>query len=469
MPRTQASILELLNNSTLVGPKFQEQGRYQLDEHLSSNFHWHRSDGSTDLSVYHVTSWKARDRATSTDVILKALVAFDPSDNPITYTLGTREAAVQAMAPAHPNILALLDAFDHRASSGRHAFLVTEQHGPSLATAVAKYSALVVLDEYNKYLDRFNPHFADMTLLKNIARQTLQGLDHLHACGIAHMGVSRENLALDKDFVWHDKAILSSIFSNTFNRKEGWLMKLIRSTRAVSNGELEQYIVNKRPQDRHTQDTLQTAGVKLTNFSKAVPYRLLQQAAKTQDQQMLQALAPYQLLPKDLLIPFTDRKRPPEEVLGLEYVGPAYDVWHFGCLMYELATGRELLSNLDYEQALGAISMKAVSNYSDDDCYLLEMSGVLGNLPREFIRRTPSFTKYYSHQDDSLKILRHIVAPYADGSRAVPRLLSRYCLYMTEQEVTQFSDFLRDALTVDPLRRSTASELLQHKWLQDIS
>jgi hypothetical protein len=54
----------------------------------------------------------------------------------------------------------------------------------------------------------------------------------------------------------------------------------------------------------------------------------------------------------------------------------------------------------------------------------------------QFIRRTPNFTKYYNHQDDSLRIVRHIVAPYADGSRAVPMLLSTYCHYMTEQQVS---------------------------------
>jgi hypothetical protein len=40
-------------------------------------------------------------------------------------------------------------------------------------------------------------------------------------------------------------------------------------------------------------------------------------------------------------------------------------------------------------------------------------------------------------------------------------------IVMMLMQVTQFSDFLRDALAADPLRRSTASELLQHKWLQD--
>jgi hypothetical protein len=59
-------------------------------------------------------------------------MALNHDHSPMTYTLGTREAALQAMAQSHPNILALLDAFDHRTSSARHAFLVTAQHGPNV-------------------------------------------------------------------------------------------------------------------------------------------------------------------------------------------------------------------------------------------------------------------------------------------------------------------------------------------------
>jgi len=55
--------------------------------------------------------------------------------------------------------------------------------------AVAKYSALSdwhnspprAEDDLQMYLVKEKPHFADMRLLKSIARQTLQGLKHLHA------------------------------------------------------------------------------------------------------------------------------------------------------------------------------------------------------------------------------------------------------------------------------------------------
>jgi len=68
-------------------------------------------------------------------------------------------------------------------------------------------------------------------------------------------------------------------------------------------------------------------------------------------------------------------------VLGLEYVGPAYDVWHFGCLMFELATGKGLLDQFDYNGIRDLIPKAAHKYYGDDDCYILEMTSVSGNLP----------------------------------------------------------------------------------------
>jgi serine/threonine protein kinase len=49
-----------------------------------------------------------------------------------SYAAGAREAAVHALAGRHPNVVSLLDAFEHRSSKGRHAAMVLEQCGSSL-------------------------------------------------------------------------------------------------------------------------------------------------------------------------------------------------------------------------------------------------------------------------------------------------------------------------------------------------
>ena len=76
----------------------------------------------------------------------------------------------------------------------------------------------------------------------------------------------------------------------------------------------------------HTQDTVHTVGVKLANFSKAVPYRLLQQAIKAQDHLMLQALPPSQLSAANFMTTEMARKRPPE--VKLHHLSAPGSSWH---------------------------------------------------------------------------------------------------------------------------------------------
>lgn len=56
---------------------------------------------------------------------------MEAGDN-TSYTSGMREAALHATAGRCPNIVAMLDAFEHRSSSGRHPVMVLEPCGASL-------------------------------------------------------------------------------------------------------------------------------------------------------------------------------------------------------------------------------------------------------------------------------------------------------------------------------------------------
>jgi len=49
-----------------------------------------------------------------------------------SYIAGMREAALHATAGRCPNIVSLLDAFEHRSSSGRHPVMVLERCGANL-------------------------------------------------------------------------------------------------------------------------------------------------------------------------------------------------------------------------------------------------------------------------------------------------------------------------------------------------
>lgn len=64
----------------------------------------------------------------------------------VSYLAGTREASLHAQACRHPNILQLLDAFEHRSSNGRHACMVLEKAGSNLyivsVSCISMYAAI---------------------------------------------------------------------------------------------------------------------------------------------------------------------------------------------------------------------------------------------------------------------------------------------------------------------------------------
>ena len=56
---------------------------------------------------------------------------MEAGDN-TSYTAGMREAALHATVGRHNNIVGLLDAFEHRNSSGRHPVMVLQPCGATL-------------------------------------------------------------------------------------------------------------------------------------------------------------------------------------------------------------------------------------------------------------------------------------------------------------------------------------------------
>jgi hypothetical protein len=60
-----------------------------------------------------------------------------------------------------------------------------------------------------------------------------------------------------------------------------------------------------------------------------------------------------------------------QEMLGMEYRAPPYDLWQLGLTCYTLATGQDLFAP------------EAGPRYDITDKHLGEMTGVLGRLPRE--------------------------------------------------------------------------------------
>jgi hypothetical protein len=70
-----------------------------------------------------------------------------------------------------------------------------------------------------------------------------------------------------------------------------------------------------------------------------------------------------------------------QEILGMtNYVAPAYDMWQFGCLMYEAATGIKLFSAV-LKKAL--LESNKNWGYGDQHFQLAAMVNVMGHVPQK--------------------------------------------------------------------------------------
>uniref|UniRef100_A0A8C6WTE5 non-specific serine/threonine protein kinase n=2 Tax=Neogobius melanostomus TaxID=47308 RepID=A0A8C6WTE5_9GOBI len=142
----------------------------------------------------------------------------------------------------------------------------------------------------------------------------------------------------------------------------------------------------------------------------------------------------------------TRQYRAVEVLIGAEY-GPPADIWSTACMAFELATGDYL-----FEPHSG-------EDYTRDEDHIAHIIELLGPLPLPFALSGRYSREYFSRRGD----LRHISSLKPWGLFEV--LLEKYEWPL--DQAAQFSDFLLTMLELEPDRRATARQCLQHAWLQD--
>jgi dual specificity tyrosine-phosphorylation-regulated kinase 2/3/4 len=126
--------------------------------------------------------------------------------------------------------------------------------------------------------------------------------------------------------------------------------------------------------------------------------------------------------------------RAPEVVLGIPY-GTPMDLWSFGCVLAELATGRPLFDGQD----------------EDDQIY--NWMDVLGVPPDDVIAVSRRRQVYFD--PDGL--------PLTPKKRRIP--LPRSLAVATRIRDSLLLDLISQCLTWDQARRITANEALRHPWI----
>lgn len=132
--------------------------------------------------------------------------------------------------------------------------------------------------------------------------------------------------------------------------------------------------------------------------------------------------------------------RAPEVILGHSY-NKKIDLWSLGCILAELYSGEVLFPN-------DALAM-----------LLARVIGILGPIDMEMLATGQETDKYFTKEYD----LYHINEETNQLEYIFPEESSlEHHLQVSD---VRFTDFLRDLLEINPQRRPTAREALDHPWL----
>ena len=142
------------------------------------------------------------------------------------------------------------------------------------------------------------------------------------------------------------------------------------------------------------------------------------------------------------------RYRAPEIILDYNY-DFACDIWSVACVIFELLTGFVLFEPVN-------------SPLNKDIHHLFLMEKMLGTIPTNF-KKESKRNKFLFDQKRNYHIKN--VKPFI--SKSLEERLTTQFLF-TKEESKEINDFLICGLEYDPLKRSTAKDLLKHPWLKNV-
>lgn len=130
------------------------------------------------------TVWLSRDNENGKHIALKVVRSAAHYTETAIDEIKLLKKVVEAN-PNHPgrkHVVSLLDSFEHKGPNGTHVCMVFEVLGENLLGLIK----------------RWNHRGIPMPLVKQITKQVLLGLDHLHReCGIIHTDLKPENVLIE--------------------------------------------------------------------------------------------------------------------------------------------------------------------------------------------------------------------------------------------------------------------------------
>uniref|UniRef100_A0A3Q3M747 non-specific serine/threonine protein kinase n=1 Tax=Mastacembelus armatus TaxID=205130 RepID=A0A3Q3M747_9TELE len=381
--------------------------------------------------------------------------------------------------PYRETIVQLIDDFKISGINGVHVCMVLEVLGHQLL----------------KWIIKSNYMGLPLVCVKTIIRQVLQGLDYLHTkCKIIHTDIKPENILLDVDEVYIRRlAAEATIWQRTGAPPPSGSSGAERHVGKLSKNKKKKLKRKAKRQQRLLEERLvdiqvltpvvllllllssivllanqnKTGNVKCSLQSKSFHFLLYNMTSLclpsvfTASDFILSPLDPQNADKLRVKIAdlgnacwvhkhFTEdiqtrQYRALEVLIGAEY-GPPADIWSTACMAFELATGDYL-----FEPHSG-------EDYTRDEDHIAHIIELLGPIPLPFALSGRYSREYFNRRGE----LRHISSLKPWGLFEV--LLEKYEWPL--DQAAQFSDFLLTMLDLQPERRATAAQCLQHAWLQ---
>ncbi|KAG6287050.1 hypothetical protein E4U46_004381 [Claviceps purpurea] len=248
--------------------------------------------------------------------------------------------------------------------------------------------------------------------VKEIVRQLLMGLDFLHRkCGVIHTDLKSTNILLDLQ-ITNDAVseYLECIPPRTTDGQNGAILPL--------------------------QEIITTASEKASLHVRIIDFGV----ASWRNKHLGEVIQPLAL-------------RAPEVTLGASW-DTGVDIWNLGCLVIEFLHGYVIFP--------GSESKKGT--WSAEESHLAKIVKVLGPFPSSLLKKGRRSAELF---DERGKLIR---GPRYKRSSLECMLNGKASPHnkpsgMSEKEFAIFVDFLKGMLEIDPTKRKSAAQLLQHEWL----
>uniref|UniRef100_A0A8C5HFJ8 non-specific serine/threonine protein kinase n=1 Tax=Gouania willdenowi TaxID=441366 RepID=A0A8C5HFJ8_GOUWI len=347
--------------------------------------------------------------------------------------------------PHRETVVQLIDDFKISGVNGVHVCMVLEVLGHQLL----------------KWIIKSNYMGLPLVCVKSIIRQVLQGLDYLHTkCKIIHTDIKPENILLDVDevyirrlaaeaTVWQRAGAPPPSGSSSEQQPLDWLLvgKVSKNKKKKLKRKVkrQQRLLEERLEDIQVSTTTDThtvcVSVSSSDFLLSPLDPLNADRLKVKIADLGNACWVHKHFTEDIQ---TRQYRAVEVLIGAEY-GPPADIWSTACMAFELATGDYL-----FEPHSG-------EDYTRDEDHIAHIIELLGPVPLPFALSGRYSREYFNRRGE----LRHISSLKPWGLFEV--LLEKYEWPL--DQAAQFSDFLLTMLELQPEKRATAAQCLQHDWL----